>query len=27
MKIFEANTPMLQDPNLIYPGQVLGIPE
>jgi len=26
-KIFEANTPMLQDPNLIYPGQVLRIPE
>lgn len=24
--IFEANKPMLQDPNLIYPGQVLRIP-
>ncbi|KPJ95970.1 MAG: hypothetical protein AMS18_01940 [Gemmatimonas sp. SG8_17] len=24
--IFEANQPMLQDPNLIYPGQVLRIP-
>lgn len=24
--IFEANTPMLKDPNLIYPGQVLRIP-
>jgi len=26
-KIFEANTPMLKDANLIYPGQVLKIPE
>ncbi len=25
-KIFEANKPMLKDPNLIYPGQVLRIP-
>jgi len=25
-KIFEANQPMLKDPNLIYPGQVLRIP-
>jgi len=25
--IFEANTPMLKDPNLIYPGQVLRIPK
>jgi len=24
--IFEANTPMLMDPNKIYPGQVLSIP-
>jgi nucleoid-associated protein YgaU len=24
--IFEANQPMLKDPNLIYPGQVLVIP-
>jgi len=24
--IFEANRPMLKDPNLIYPGQVLVIP-
>ena len=24
--IFEANQPMLKDPNLIYPGQVLRIP-
>jgi nucleoid-associated protein YgaU len=24
--IFEANKPMLKDPNLIYPGQVLVIP-
>ncbi len=24
--IFEANTPMLEDPNKIYPGQVLRIP-
>ena len=24
--IFEANRPMLKDPNLIYPGQVLRIP-
>jgi len=26
MAIFEANTPMLKDPNKIYPGQVLRIP-
>ncbi|MCL4152400.1 UNVERIFIED_CONTAM: hypothetical protein GTU68_006840 [Idotea baltica] len=26
MTIFEANTPMLSDPNNIYPGQVLRIP-
>jgi len=26
-KIFEANKPMLTDPNKIYPGQVLRIPE
>ena len=26
MKIFEANKPMLKDPNLIYPGQSLRIP-
>ena len=26
-KIFEANRPMLSDPNKIYPGQVLRIPE
>jgi nucleoid-associated protein YgaU len=26
MKIFEANKPMLKDPNKIYPGQVLRIP-
>lgn len=26
MMIFEANQPMLKDPNLIYPGQVLRIP-
>jgi nucleoid-associated protein YgaU len=25
-KIFEANTPMLKDPDKIYPGQVLRIP-
>ena len=25
-EIFEANTPMLKDPNLIYPGQMLRIP-
>ena len=25
-KIFEANKPMLKDPNLIYPGQSLRIP-
>jgi nucleoid-associated protein YgaU len=24
--IFEANKPMLKDPNLIYPGQLLRIP-
>jgi nucleoid-associated protein YgaU len=27
MKIFEANRPMLSDPNKIYPGQMLRIPE
>ncbi len=27
MVIFEANRPMLEDPNKIYPGQVLRIPE
>ena len=27
MKIFEANKPMLSDPNKIYPGQVLRIPK
>lgn len=27
MVIFEANRPMLEDPNKIYPGQVLLIPE
>lgn len=27
MKIFEANQPMLTDPNKIYPGQVLRIPQ
>ncbi|MFC2971608.1 peptidoglycan-binding protein LysM [Azotobacter bryophylli] len=27
MKIFEANKPMLGDPNKIYPGQVLRIPQ
>ncbi len=26
MEIFEANQPMLEDPNKIYPGQVLRIP-
>ena len=26
MKIFEANKPMLSDPNKIYPGQVLRVP-
>jgi nucleoid-associated protein YgaU len=26
MLIFEANQPLLKDPNLIYPGQVLRIP-
>lgn len=26
MEIFEANTPLLSDPNRIYPGQVLRIP-
>ena len=26
MKIFEANKPMLKDPNKIYPGQLLRIP-
>jgi nucleoid-associated protein YgaU len=25
--IFEANKPMLKDPNLIYPGQMLRIPK
>ena len=25
--IFEANKPMLKDPNLIYPGQMLRIPQ
>ena len=25
--IFEANTPMLKDPDLIYPGQILRIPK
>ena len=27
MRIFEANKPMLKDPNKIYPGQVLRIPD
>lgn len=27
MKIFEANRPMLSDPDKIYPGQVLRIPD
>jgi len=27
MKIFEANEPMLKDPNEIYPGQILRIPK
>jgi nucleoid-associated protein YgaU len=27
MTIFTANNPMLKDPNRIYPGQVLRIPE
>jgi nucleoid-associated protein YgaU len=27
MKIFEANTPLLKDPDQIYPGQELVIPE
>ena len=27
MKIFDANKPMLSDPNKIYPGQVLRIPQ
>ncbi|MCU0837862.1 MAG: peptidoglycan-binding protein LysM [Rhodospirillales bacterium] len=27
MKIFEANKPMLSDPNKIYPGQVLRVPK
>lgn len=26
MQIFEANQPMLKDPNMIYPGQMLRIP-
>ena len=26
-EIFEANQPLLEDPNLIYPGQVLRIPQ
>ncbi|HEU4603411.1 MAG TPA: LysM peptidoglycan-binding domain-containing protein [Steroidobacteraceae bacterium] len=27
MTIFEANKPMLKDPNKIYPGQLLRIPK
>ena len=27
MKIFEANTPMLENPDKIFPGQVLNIPD
>ena len=27
MQIFEANKPMLSDPDKIYPGQVLRIPK
>lgn len=27
MKIFEANTPMLENPDRIFPGQVLNIPD
>ncbi|MCP4046427.1 MAG: LysM peptidoglycan-binding domain-containing protein [Gammaproteobacteria bacterium] len=27
MKIFEANTPLLEDPNKIFPGQELVIPD
>lgn len=27
MKIFDANKPMLKDPNEIYPGQILRIPQ
>jgi len=27
MKIFEANKPMLSEPDKIYPGQVLRIPK
>jgi nucleoid-associated protein YgaU len=27
MTIFQANKPMLSDPDKIYPGQVLRIPE
>ena len=27
MEIFEANQPLLEDPNMIYPGQVLRIPD
>jgi nucleoid-associated protein YgaU len=27
MKIFEANTPMLEDPDKIFPGQELIIPD
>ena len=27
MKIFEANKPMLEHPDRIYPGQVLRIPD
>ena len=27
MKIFEANTPMLENPDKIFPGQELVIPE
>jgi nucleoid-associated protein YgaU len=27
MKVFKANTPMLDNPDRIFPGQVLVIPE